>query len=157
MIYILYILFGITLFQDVKYRGVHWSVFLLLLASAAIYGSGLAWRDVGYNILFLVGLLSALTLYLSLKQGRIIDVTKGYFSWGDILFLITLAPLFQWRMYMFVFVFGTMGVLVIHILAHFVKPQKTVPYAGYMAAICGVALAFQTQIENFINSNLWQS
>ena len=156
MIYILYILFGITLFQDVKYRGVHWSVFLLLLASAAIYGSGLAWRDVGYNLLFLAGLLSALTLYLSLKQGHIIDVTKGYFSWGDILFLIVLALLFEWRMYMLLFVFGTMGVLVIHLLAHLVKPQKTVPYAGYMAAISGIFLAFQVQIESFINSNLWQ-
>lgn len=156
MIYILYILFGITLFQDVKYRGVHWSVFLLLLASAAIYGSGLAWQDVGFNLLFLAGLMSALTLYLSLKQGCIVNITKGYFSWGDILFLIVLTPLFNWRMYMLVFVFGTMGVLVLHILAHLVKPQKTVPYAGYMAAITGILLFFQTEVEVYLNSLVWQ-
>lgn len=156
MIYILYILFGITLFQDVKYRGVHWSVFLLLLASAAIYGSGLAWRDVGFNLFFLAGLLSALTLYLSLKQGRIVNITQGYFSWGDILFLIVLTPIFNWRMYMLVFIFGTIGVLMIHILAHLFKPQKTVPYAGYMAAITAVVLFFQPEVEGYINSILWQ-
>ncbi len=156
MIYILYILFGITLFQDVKYRGVHWSVFLLLLASAAIYGSGLAWQDVGFNLLFLAGLMSALTLYLSLKQGHIVNITEGYFSWGDILFLIVLTPLFEWRMYMLVFVFGTIGVLLLHLIAHLVKPQKTVPYAGYMAAIVGIILFFQPQVEAYLNSVVWQ-
>lgn len=156
MIYLLYILFSITLFQDVKYRGVHWSVFLLLLASAAIYGSGLNFRNIGFNLLFLVGLLSALTLYLSLKQGHIVDITKGYFSWGDILFLIVLMPLFSWRMYMMVFVFGTIGVLIIHLIIHLFKPQKSVPYAGYMAAITGVILAFQVQIESYLSTFVWQ-
>jgi len=155
MIYVLYILFGITLFQDVKYRGVHWSVFLLLLASAAIYGSGLAWVDIGINLMFLTGLLSALTLYLSLKQGHIVDITKGYFSWGDILFLIVLTPLFEWRMYMLVFVFGTIGVLLLHILAHLFKPQKSVPYAGYMAGITALVICFQTSVESYLNTWLW--
>lgn len=156
MIYLLYILFGITLFQDVKYRGVHWSVFLLLLASAAIYGSGLAWRDIGFNLLFLAGLLSALTLYLSLKQGHIVDITKGYFSWGDILFLVALTPLFTWRMYMVLFVFGTMGVLIIHLVVHLFRPQKTVPYAGYMAVITSAFLFFEPQVNLFLTNLEWQ-
>lgn len=149
MIYILYILLGITLFQDVKYRGVHWSVFLLLLASAVIYRSGLIWANVGYNLIFITLLMSALTLYLSLKQGHIVVITRGFFSWGDILFLVVLAPLFEWRSYLIFFTFGTICVLLVHGIVHLFKHQESVPYAGYLAPFAGIFLWFQNEFEFF--------
>jgi len=155
MIYILYILFGITLFQDVKYRGVHWSVFLLLLASAAIFRSGLDWQNIGFNLLFLAVLLSALTLYLSLKQGNFVNITRGYFSLGDILFLIVLSPLFSLQSYMVLFVCGTIGVLLVHLLVHLFRPQKTVPYAGYMALMTALFLNYQSQFEGYLIQLQW--
>jgi hypothetical protein len=149
MNYIVFILLGITLFQDVKYRGVHWSVFPLLLVGTAVYRVGLIdWLHVGYNLLFLIVLMSALTLYLSLKQGYIVNITHGYFSWGDILFLLAIIPLFDLRAYMLLFVFGTIATLIIHGIVHLFKKQNSVPYAGYMALITAVFIVFKTEIMN---------
>ncbi len=133
-----------------KHRGVHWSVFLLLLVSAAIYKSGLDWQHIGFNLMFLTVLLSALTLYLSLKQGHLVNITRGYFSWGDILFLIVITPLFEWRMYMLVFILGTLITLLVHLIVHVIRPQATVPYAGYMAPVVAVFMTFQTDVSSLI-------
>ena len=152
MIYVLFILLGITLFQDVKYRGVHWSVFPLLLAGTAIYRVGLIdWLHVGYNLLFLIVLMSTLTLYLSLKQGFIVNITRGYFSWGDILFLLAIIPLFDLRGYMLLFVFGTFSTLIIHGIVHLFKKQNSVPYAGYMALLTALFIVFKAEITNLTN------
>ncbi|NRA13347.1 MAG: hypothetical protein HRT57_15480 [Crocinitomicaceae bacterium] len=153
MNYILFILLGITLFQDVKYRGVHWSVFPLLLIGTAVYRDGqFDWLHVGYNLIFLIVLMSALTLYLSLKQGVIVNITRGYFSWGDILFLLAIIPLFELRGYMVLFVFGTIATLLIHSIVHLFKKQKSIPYAGYMAMITALFILFKTEIMNLTSA-----
>lgn len=120
-----------------------------------IYKGRPAWEDIGVNLMFLLVLLSALTLYLSLKQGHIVNITKGYFSWGDILFLMVLTPLFVWHTYMLVFIMGTFGTLIVHVIVRLFTPQKNVPYAGYMAALTGVFLCFQSSVEVYFNSLIW--
>ena len=153
MIYVLLILLGITLFQDVKYRGVHWSVFPMLLICAALYRVGqIDWLHVGYNLLFLIVLMSSLTLYLSLKQGTLINITRGFFSWGDILFLLAIIPLFDLRSYMMLFVFGTIATLVLHLIVLLFKRQHTVPYAGYMSIATAVFVLFQSEIVALTNT-----
>lgn len=152
MALILYILFGITLFQDVKYRGVHWFVFPLLIVGTVLYRDGqMEWQQMGYNLAFVIVLLSSLTLYLTLKQGTLIVITQGYFSWGDILFLLALIPLFDVRTYMFYFIIGTIGSLLIHIAASRFQSQKSVPYAGYMSIFGSVFIAFQSPIHELLN------
>lgn len=147
MIYALLILLGITLFQDVKYRGVHWSVFPLLLVGAAIYRDGqIDWLHVGYNLIFVIVLLSTLTLYLSLRQGMFINITHGFFSWGDILFLLAIIPLFDLRSYMLLFVMGTITTLLLHLIVHLFKKQATVPYAGYMSIATALFILFHPQL-----------
>lgn len=150
MIWILYILFAITLFQDVKYRGVHWSVFLALLVCTAIFRSGLNWNDLGLNLMFLTFLLSALTLYLSLKQGHIVDITRGFFSWGDILFLVAITPLFEWRMFMLIFTVGTFACVLVHMIIQLIKREDSIPYAGYMAGFIALFIAFEKYSEPFL-------
>jgi hypothetical protein len=131
----------------VKYRGVHWSVFPLLLVGSAIYRDGqVDWLHVGYNLLFLIVLLSTLTLYLSLRQGMLINITRGFFSWGDILFLLAIIPLFGLRSYMMLFVFGTIATLILHLIVLMFKRQHTIPYAGYMSISTALFILFQTQI-----------
>jgi hypothetical protein len=152
MIYIVFILLGITLFQDVKYRGVHWSVFPLLLVGAAIYRDGqIDWLHVGYNLIFVIVLMSTLTLYLSLRQGILINITHGFFSWGDILFLLAIIPLFDLRSYMLLFVLGTITTLIVHLIVHLFKKQSTVPYAGYMSLATAFFILFHSQIMDLTN------
>lgn len=138
-------------YQDVRFRGIHWFVFPLVLAGAiALNWENLTLTTIAYNAGFLTILLLGLTLYLSLKEQRLVNITDGYFSTGDILFLIAMIPLFTFQWYVLFFTFGTILTLVFHLFASMIKPQKTVPYAGYMAIVGIGYVAFCEQLQNLI-------
>ena len=89
-------------YQDVRFRGIHWFVFpLVLMGSIALNWDNLNLITMAYNAGFLTVLLLGLTVYLSLKEQRLVNVTDGYFATGDILFLVAMIPLFsvQWYIY----------------------------------------------------------
>jgi len=146
--YGLLILFSLVLLQDVKYRGVHWILFPLLLGACVVFNYEMVTLvQLAYNIVFLAVLMGALTLYLTFKNGRLINITDGYFSWGDILFLLAICPLFDLQEFMLFFTVGTCMSLLFHLLVNTFKQQKTLPYAGYMAILGMVYVLFQYQIE----------
>ena len=149
--YIYIALLVLCFYQDVRFRGIHWTVFPLLLGGAFLVNDLWMWTDIFYNAAFLVGTLFMLTVYLSVKEGRLVNMTDGYFSWGDILFLLALAPLFEFRWYLIFFTAGTCISLVMHVIASTIKRQKSVPYAGYMAVVGIAFLVFQEQIQNFMS------
>ncbi|MDX2362478.1 MAG: hypothetical protein QNK23_16845 [Crocinitomicaceae bacterium] len=122
-------------------------MFPLLLGNSLLLNGAWMSMDTVYNLGFIVGNLSVLTLYLSLKHGQVINITKGFFSLGDILFLLALTPLFSFSIYIFFFTFGTFLVLFIHGAVNMVWSQKTIPFAGYMGI---PALICWTQKTDFI-------
>lgn len=138
-------------YQDVRFRGIHWFVFPLILVGAIM----LNWNDLNpttllYNSGFLAVLLLGLTLYLSLKEHRLVNITKGYFSTGDILFLIAMLPLFNFQWFILFFTLGTVITLIFHLIAAMIKPQKTVPYAGYMALVGIGYVVFSDQLHSLL-------
>ena len=138
-------------YQDVRFRGIHWFVFpLVLMGSIALNWDNLNLITMAYNAGFLTVLLLGLTVYLSLKEQRLVNVTDGYFATGDILFLVAMIPLFSVQWYILFFTFGTIATLIFHLIASMVKPQKTVPYAGYMALVGIGYVAFSEQLQNLI-------
>ena len=144
-------------YQDVRHRGIHWFVFPLILAGAFFVN----WERfdlmvLAYNVGFVLFLLLGLTFYLTLKEGKLVNITKGYFSIGDILFLLALTPLFSIQWFVIFFTFGTILTLVFHLIALLIKPQKTIPYAGYMAIVCIGYLAFDEQLHQLIPPYQWQ-
>lgn len=146
--YILLIVFAIILFQDLKYRGIHWLLFPALLTASLFFSKeNLSIEIALYNLGFLLVLLLTLTLYLSLRNRKLIIVTKGFFSWGDILFLVAIIPLFDLQTYMLFFTAGTFLALILHLLASILKPQKTLPYAGYMAVAGILFIVFEHSIQ----------
>ena len=148
IVYILILVFVIILFQDLKYRGVHWLLFPILLAASLFFSKeNLSIEIALYNLGFLLILLLTLTLYLSLRNGKLVIVTKGFFSWGDILFLVAIIPLFDLQTYMLFFTAGTILALILHLIASMLKPQKTLPYAGYMAVAGILFVVFENSIE----------
>lgn len=138
-------------YQDVRFRGIHWVLFPLILAGAmALNWENLNWTTIAYNAGFLMVLLLGLTLYLSLKFEKWINITDGFFSIGDILFLVAIIPLFTFQWYIVFFTFGTMLTLVFHVVATVFKPQDSIPYAGYMALV-GIAYAtFSEQLQQLL-------
>ena len=144
-------------YQDVRYRGIHWLAFPFILAGAL----ALNWNELDlialvYNVGFLLFLLLGLTLYLTLKERKLVNITEGYFSWGDILFLLAITPLFSVQWFVIFFTFGTILTLFFHLIASMIKPQKTIPYAGYLAVVCIGYLAFQDQLHQLIPTYAWQ-
>jgi hypothetical protein len=147
---ILIILFLIVLFQDMKWRSVHWSLFPLMFCCSVYIGiQQIEIQQWGFSLLFIIFLLLSLTLYLTFRTGALVNITDGFFSWGDILFLIVIIPIFDLSSYMLVFTIGTLLTLVIHAIITQFDKKETIPYAGYMAFITSFYLIFETSIIHF--------
>lgn len=144
---ILILLFLIVLFQDLKWRSVHWIVFPFMLTLSIFIGieqiEVVQWA---FSFLFLAVLLLSLTLYLTLKTGKLVNITNGFFSWGDILFLVAIIPVFDLFGFMLFFTVGTLITLIFHGIANWIKTQESVPYAGYMAVVSVFYVLFEPSI-----------
>ena len=152
MQYVIAIIFLLIFIQDLKYRGIHWVLFPMLLFGCIYYSfEAISITQVLQNLAFLFVLLLSLTIYLSIKEGKVINITEGYFSWGDILFLIVIIPLFPFHLYMLFFIAGTILTLIFHLLANIISRQKTLPYAGYMSLIGMGYLFFESRIQLITN------
>jgi hypothetical protein len=144
---ILIIVLLVILFQDLKLRSVHWSLFPMVFVCAIFIGiENIEMMQWGFSLLFLVTLMLSLTLYLTIKTGKLVNITNGFFSWGDILFLLAIIPVFDVSSFMLFFTFGTLITLVFHVIAHVIKAQKTIPYAGYMALVSVFYVLFEPTI-----------
>lgn len=137
-------------FQDVKSRGVYWFLFPILMAIAFASAWQSLTADWLLNIGFLILMMAMLTLYVSLKEKKAINITKGYFSWGDILFLLAVTPLFSLHAYILFFTAGTILSLLIHLVVMFFRKQETIPYAGYMSLVLVPLLIFETQVSDYL-------
>ena len=139
-------------FQDLKFRAVYWFLFPIVLALSVWVGLDLTnIENMLWSLSFFVFSMGFLTLYMSLRQGKLINITKGFFSWGDILFLLAIIPLFSFHLYLMFFTLGTIGTLLVHgIVLTVSKGEKTIPFAGYMSLFLTTYLIFDRDINQFI-------
>lgn len=153
LFYSLIALFALIVYQDIRYRGIHWLVFpLLILNSIAYQFENIDWMMILQNLAILAVLLGGLTLYLFVREKRLVNMTRGYFSLGDILFLLAIVPLFETNSFLLFFTAGTALALVFHIIASMITIQKNLPYAGYMAISAAAFLLFSHPIHSLLNS-----
>ena len=134
-IFLVIILIWIT-YQDIRNRHVH--VFLLIaLFSAAViinyFSNNLnyfeALKIVGFVLLNMVGL----TIYFSLKSRKLINPIDKFLGLGDVIFLISITPIFTLKRYMAYFITGLLFSLLVHMLFKNFVTDKTVPLAGYLS------------------------
>lgn len=140
----------IIFYQDVRYRAVMWFLFPLLAGACIWYNyEFLEWKTVLFNGLFVVFLLGSLTVYVSIRKKELTAIWKGFFSWGDILFILAVTPLFETIQYIYFFTFGTILTLVIHLSFSRGERRKTIPYAGYLSLVSVAYLVFTEPINHF--------
>lgn len=146
---------AVICWQDLKQRAVHWILFPSLFVAAVFIGyKNGNLLDSGWNLSLLIVLLGSLTLYLSFKHGRLINIANGFFSWGDILFLIAIIPAFHFQLYLMLFTAGTIITLVTHLLVRsLLKGEDTIPYAGYMAVCTATVSVFYSPIQTAMSWN----
>jgi len=130
-IIIILLCLALMLFQDAKYRKIH-VIFPVTIFAVSIFmvknkmvGYGI------YNVLFLAVTFVFLIIYISLKQRAFINPFKNYFGLGDLLFYISVTPLFLIHNYILFFIFSLLFSIVIHYLFIKLSDNKTIPLAGY--------------------------
>lgn len=144
----------ILAFQDVRSRTVSWVLMPVLFTCLFFYypSSYLYPVDLLQKFAFLLLILSLLIVYIKLRKGRTVSVTKSYFGWGDILFLVALIPFGSLFGYLALIVIGTFFTLVLFLLLLLFKSTtKTIPYVGYFALFFIAILILEKATPALVN------
>ncbi|MBB6126366.1 hypothetical protein [Mucilaginibacter lappiensis] len=141
-IYIIIIfLLSFVFIQDMLYRAVTWYLFPVIIAG--LLGirllSGKTMVMIGqsslinFAVVFLILLL--LTLYLWLRKGRIVNMTRDYLGIGDILFFGVLASYLSVLNFMFFFNVSLLSTILLYLLLKGIASMKSIPLAGFQALV----------------------
>lgn len=133
------ILFSITTlgisYQDFKQRAVH-VVFLLLLFALGVWEATVLGRSIGemlFSLSFVTTILTFMTLYLRAKAGFWVNPLKEHLGLGDVLFFLAVIPLFSPQGYMWFFISGLLGCLLVYTLLKTVIGKDSIPLAGMLS------------------------
>lgn len=97
---LLLVLLLFLFYQDMRYRAVYWILFPSLLIVVII----LSVRSLGivsvllntvYNLGFIFIQLFLVSLYFSLKEKKLVNITREHLGWGDVLFLLCVSFYFS--------------------------------------------------------------
>ena len=132
---VLLIMLSIAFYQDQKYRAISWIIFpvLSLLSIGIFFQWDFSLKNIGLNLLFLTIVLFSLTLYLSIKEKKIVNIINGRFGLGDILFLLAVTPLFGNENYILFFISGMFLSAIFHLIISRGNLSAKIPLAGYLA------------------------
>lgn len=152
-IIVLFSLCLIIFYQDLKYRGVSWPIFVLLFATTI----GLAivnkvnLIEIILNVSFVSIILATLFLYSFIKRKKVYNILKSDLGLGDILFFYAITPLLYSIWFQYFFVFGLLGSLILFLFFIKGNDNPTIPLAGYLA----IFLLFLGCLDLFFDTNFF--
>ncbi|MCH8903110.1 MAG: hypothetical protein IIA45_04260 [Bacteroidetes bacterium] len=131
--------------QDLKYRAVSWIVFpILFITTIVMVRQSHSWLIVSetfmYNSVFVIAQLLLVTIYISIKHNRIVNITTKYLGWGDILFLFVTSSFFSFFNFILFYIISLSLILFTTILVRILKRNlvREIPLAGGMAIILSI-------------------
>jgi len=137
------------IYEDFKERAIHWW-WLPILAIAGMLMQKTDWRLIITNLFFLTLLLVALTIYFSIKEGRLINITHKYLGLGDILFFIPLGIILSPSHLILFFICSsalTLGCVGLYFIIS-KKVLPTIPLAGFQSLFL-LPLIIVSQITHY--------
>ncbi|HMR84417.1 MAG TPA: hypothetical protein PKE30_14840 [Niabella sp.] len=148
LFFIIVILLLSIAYMDLKERCVYLSLFIGLFATIFIYTLlQRGWIAVLYQLLFNAGIVLLITLFLLLfylikgkTTGEVINRKLGV---GDIVFWISITPLFSAVNFLLFFIASLLVILLLVLCILFDnrdKEVKTIPLAGYQSVILALVL-----------------
>ena len=149
-------------YQDYKYRAVTWLVFPLMsivfLYYSLIKTSFELFLTSSFINFFFVGFqLLSITAYFSIKELKLVNISKGYLGLGDILFLLNLCLIFS-PINFIVFYLGTLIlVIILFLLCRIARlgSFEKIPLAG-IQALCLLVLLLVTKVKTVsLTDDLW--
>lgn len=140
--YYLYILCLIpVIYEDFKYRAIHW-IWIALLIILALLFHPVENKVILNNLIFIFVQLGLLSIYFSIKHRKLINITKDYLGIGDILFFIPLCLLFS-NEGLILFFISSLTISLLFFLFWMLitkKENQTIPLAGSMSLILIIIL-----------------
>jgi hypothetical protein len=162
-VYIIIIsLLGLVFIQDMIYRAVTWYLFPVLLIGllAVRLLSGESFSAIGQssivNFAVVVMILLVLTLYLLLRNGRVLNITKDHLGIGDILFFGVVACYLSVLNFMFFFNVSLVFSILLYLLIRGITKSKYIPLAGFQSLVFIVFLVGDRWYFHFhITDDAW--
>lgn len=128
--------------QDLKRREIHimLPISIFLISTRLVFENEEKWRIIAGNIVFFMVTFLITVVYMSLKSKKILNPFQHYFGLGDLLFYISITPLFYLYNYVVFFISSLIFTIVIQVVfKSFVKEK--IPLAG-LASIMLVVIFF---------------
>lgn len=133
---ILLFVLSLIFYQDIKDRTIHIilpMVLFLVALTINIYSRQLNVYDIFYNCCFILINIIGLVLYFSIKNNKLVNPIDTHIGFGDILFFISITPLFQLKRFVLFFIIGLLFSLLSYGILLLFKKVRTIPLAGYLA------------------------
>jgi hypothetical protein len=152
---IILLLMSWVVVQDFRYRAVHWTLFPLLFAAFFFMhwlagNLGNALYHFGLNLLFIGVQWSALTIYFSIKNRKLINILDRYLGWGDLLLFVVFAIAFQIEDFIFFLVGSFLLTLLIYLGKQLLLKKSTtaIPLAGWLGIFYVLGMAVKTSFSS---------
>lgn len=153
---ILLFLLSAVIYQDFKARAISWFLIPLLIVVTllkTITGNGITetLTYTGINLLIVSINFLCITLFFSIKEKRLVNITDHYLGLGDILFFIVICTLFS-PVNFILFFLGSilLTTLIYGSISLFKSSRKIlVPLAGAMSIALIIALIAEQLVANF--------
>lgn len=133
-------------YQDFKYRAIPWIVFPLLVIVIVILNylgnkEELSFIFLMINTMFVITQMLLITIYLSLKEKRVVKVWERYIGWGDILFFAILCFFFSPGNFIAFYIISLLFTIVSVLGIKAVNTNFTeVPLAGIQSGLLAILL-----------------
>jgi hypothetical protein len=150
MITIVIILTAVLIvYQDFKFRGVSWLLFPLMAIAASLYAMECMHLDIWLinstiNLCFITLQWIMMSVYMSIKEKRLVAVTSNWLGWGDVLFWLSIAFMFSFTAYLVFFLVSLVLGIVFYTMTKILNlksEQTTIPLAG-IQAFCLILFLF---------------
>lgn len=147
----------LVVYQDFRFRAVSWVIFPLLpvlfimlnLPSVSLEES---LANTMANLGFAGSMFLFVTIYFSIRNRRIVNISNGFIGWGDILFILSLGFLFSPLNFIIFYLASLLITIVATLILSWLNKidRNSVPLAGLQALLL-LLLIIVNSIFQFAN------
>lgn len=153
MIYIidslLVFLFCVIVFQDFKFRAISWFLLPLLAAvlfykASTVLAYPIIFKYLVFNVSFLIIQFVGLTIYMSLRNKKIVNIIDSSIGLGDLLLLVVLCFAFSPANYILFYTCSSIFTLIGFVVYKLLSKMETIeiPLAGAQSCFLVLLIAF---------------
>lgn len=145
----------LIILQDFKHRAISWVLIPLTLIAHSLNAVEGVPQNVFYknciiNIGFIALQLILLSMYLSIKNKRLVNIFDTYLGWGDVLFFVVLCVGFSPLNFIIFYISAMTLTLMASIIYNQILTKnklQSIPLAGALSALLIVAIIIKHSIS----------